>query len=94
MLMNCIRGTPLVCPLGEELDTTRMPNELDIWIWVALEGELVGHPRWPHVFKVGTVPISKVVDCCPHACKENIGVAVIGVKLVLSPAHGIKKDGR
>jgi hypothetical protein len=83
-----------VCPLGEELDATRMPNELDIWIWVALEGELLGCPRRPHVFKVGIIPIGEVVDGCPHACNKNVGVMVIGVKLVMSPAHGVKKDGR
>ncbi len=44
-----------------------MPNELDTWIWVALEGELMGHPRQPHVFKVGTVPIGEVVGSHPHA---------------------------
>ena len=92
--MDCIRGAPLVHPLGEELDATQMPNELDIWIWVALEGELVGRPRQPHIFKVGTIPIGKVVDARPHACNKNIGVMVIGVKLVLSPAHGVRKDGR
>jgi hypothetical protein len=81
-------------PLGEERGATRMPNELDIWIWVALEGELVGHPRQPHIFKVGTMPISEVVNGCPHACNKNVGNVVIGVKLVLSPAHGIKKDGK
>jgi hypothetical protein len=94
LLMDCIGGAPLVRPLGEELDPTRTPNELDIWIWVALEGELVGCPRQPHVFKVGTIPIGKVVDGRPHACDKNVGVTVIGVKLMLSPAHGIKKDGR
>jgi hypothetical protein len=94
LLMDCIGGAPLVHPLCEELVATQMPNELDIWIWVALEGELVGCPRQPHIFKVGTIPISKVVDGCPHACDKIIGVTVIGVKPVLSPAHGIKKDGR
>jgi hypothetical protein len=92
--MDCIGGAPRVRPLGEELDATQMLNELDIWIWVALEGELVGHPRQPHIFKVRTMPIGEVVDGCPHACDKNIGVAVIGVKLLLSPAHGVKKDGR
>ncbi len=81
-------------PLGEELDATRMPNELDIWIWVALEWELVGHPRQPHVFKVRTVPFGEVVNIRPHACNENVSVGVIGVEHVLSPAHGVKKDGR
>jgi hypothetical protein len=45
LLMDCIGGIPLAHPLGEELGATQMSNELDIWIWVALEGELVGHPR-------------------------------------------------
>jgi hypothetical protein len=94
LLIDCIKGAPLVSPLGEELGATQMPNELDIWIWVELKGELLGHPRRPHVFKVGTVPIGEVLDGHPHACNENVGVAVIGVKHALSPAHGIKKDGK
>jgi hypothetical protein len=94
LLMDCIGGAPLLRPLGEELDATQMPNELDIWIWVALEGELEGRPWRPHVFKVGTVPIGEVINGRPHACDESVGVTVIGVELVLSPAHGIKKDGR
>jgi hypothetical protein len=40
------------------------------------------------------MPIGKVIDGCPHACDKNVGVMVIWVKLVLSPAHGIKKDGK
>ncbi len=92
--MDCIRGAPLVRPLGEELGTTRMPNKLDFWIWAALEGELVGHPKQLHVFKDRTMTLGEVVDNCPHACDENVGVVVIGVKLMLSPAHGVKKDGR
>ncbi len=91
---DCIGGAPLMRPLGEELDATQMPNELDIWIWVALEGELVGPLRRPHVFKVKTIPIGKVINGCPHACDKNVGAMVIGVKLVLSPAHGVRKDGR
>jgi hypothetical protein len=94
LLMDCIGGAPLVRPLGEELGATQMPNELDIWIWVALEGELVGHPRQPQFFKVRTLPIGKVVDGRPHACNKNVGITVIGVKLVLSPDYGNKKDGR
>jgi hypothetical protein len=90
--MDCVGGAPLVAPLGEELGATRMPNELDVRIQVALEWELVVHPVQPHVVKVRTVPFRNVIDGRPHACNENVGVLVMGVKLELSPTHCFKKD--
>ena len=92
--MDCVGGAPLVGSLVEELDATRMPNELDVRIGVALEWERVLHPIRPHVVKIRTLEFRDVVDGVPHACDVNVGVSVIRVKLELSPTHCVEKECR
>jgi len=92
--MDCVGGPPIVSSLGEELGVTRMPNELHVRIGVALEWELILHPVRPHVVEVRTLIFRDDVDGFPHACDENVGVMVIGVKLGHGPTHCVKKELR
>jgi hypothetical protein len=62
-----------------------MPFELDIWIRVALEGQLVFHPGQPHVFDVRSVHIRNAVNGHPHACDEDD-------KLKFSPIDSNKSE--
>ena len=71
-----------------------MPNELHVRIGVALEWELVLHTVRPHVVEVGALLFRDDVDGFPHACDENVGVVVIGVKLGPGPTQCVEKELR
>ena len=94
LLMECVGPPPIVSSLGEELGVTRMPNELYVRIGVALECELVLHPVRPHIVKVRALLFRDDIDSFPHACDENVGVVVIGVKLGPGPTHCVENELR